>query len=100
VDEDAAGLYLPLAQISRSSMGIAVRSRRPPMSLSQLVRSEVETIAPGQPVYEINQLDRAIEDQNVYYRLISDGFSILGMLSILIDKSIYPFYNSLCVFAP
>ena len=84
VDEDPAGLYVPLAQSPSLSMGIAVRTNRPPMSLPQMVRAEVETIAPGQPVYDINELDRAIADQNVYYWLISQGFSILGLSALFL----------------
>jgi predicted permease len=84
VDEDPAGLYVPLAQSPTATMGIAVRTNRPPMSLPVMVRSEVETLAPGQPVYDINSLDRAIEDQNVYYWLISEGFSVLGIAALFL----------------
>jgi predicted permease len=84
VDEDSAGLYVPLAQSPTPTMGIAVRTNRPPMSLPVMVRSEVETLAPGQPVFDVNSLERAIEDQNVYYWLISEGFSVLGIAALFL----------------
>ena len=84
VGEDAAGVYLPLAQSPNASMGIAVRTRRAPMSMPQVVRAEVEAIAPGQPVYDINRLDQAIAGQNVYYWLINDGFSLLGLSALFL----------------
>jgi predicted permease len=84
VDEDSAGLYVPLAQSPSASMGLAVRTRQPPMSLPEMVRNEIEAIAPGQPVYEINPLDRAIADQNVYYWLISEGFSLLALAALFL----------------
>jgi len=84
VDEDSAGLYVPLAQSPSPSMGIVVRTPRPPVSLVEMVRAEVEAIAPGQPVYDINTLDRAIEGQNVYYRVIGEGFSILAISALFI----------------
>jgi hypothetical protein len=69
-----------------SSESLFVRTGRP-MSLPQLIRAEIEDIAPGQPVYDINRLDRAIEDQNVYYRLISEGFLLLGVSALLLASS-------------
>ncbi len=84
VDEDPAGVYVPLAQSPSPSMGIVVRTQRPPMSLPQMVRAEVEALAPGLAVYDINRLDRAIEDQNVYYGLIREGFSILGLSALFL----------------
>ena len=54
------------------------------MSLPDMVRAEVETIAPGQPVYDFNSLDRAIADQNVYYWLVSDGFALLGLSALFL----------------
>ena len=84
VDEDSAGLYLPLAQSPSASLGIALRTRLAPMSLTEMVRAEVEAVAPGQPVYDINDLDRAIADQNVCYWLISEGFSLLGLAALFL----------------
>jgi predicted permease len=84
VEEDSAGLYVPMAQSPHGWMGMAIRTRRPPMSLPDLVRAEMETIAPGQPVYDFNSLDRAIADQNVYYWLVSDGFSLLGVSALFL----------------
>jgi predicted permease len=84
VDEDSAGVYVPLAQSPSPSMGIVVRTDQPPMSMVDTVRAELEEIAPGQPVYDINTLHRAIGDQNVYYWLISEGFSILGISALFL----------------
>jgi putative ABC transport system permease protein len=84
VDEDSAGLYVPLYQNPTPYMRVVVRTSRPPMTLLQMVRTEIENIAPGQPVYELNELDRAIEDQNVYYWLISEGFSLLGVSALFL----------------
>jgi predicted permease len=84
VDEDSAGFYVPLSQSPTPYMRIAVRANRPPLTLPQMVRTEVESIAPGQPLYEINELDRAIADQNVYYFLISEGFSLLGVSALFL----------------
>jgi putative ABC transport system permease protein len=84
VDEDSAGLYVPMAQRPSGWIGIAIRTKRPPMSLPDIVRAEIETIAPGQAVYDFNSLDRAIADQNVYYWLISDGFSLLGLAALFL----------------
>ena len=84
VDGDSAGLYVPLAQNPNPFLTVAVRTNRPPMSLAQTVRSEIEAIAPGQAVFDINGLDRVIEDQNVYYWLISEGFSVLGVSALFL----------------
>jgi predicted permease len=84
VEEDSAGLYVPMAQSPSGWMGIAIRTGRPPMSLAEVVRAEIEAVAPGQPAFEFNSLDRAIADQNVYYWLISDGFSLLGLAALFL----------------
>jgi predicted permease len=82
LDQDSAGLYVPLAQYPQSNMAVVVRSPLPAMSVSGIVRSEMDTMAPGQAVYDINTLDRAIEDQNVYYWLIREAFSALGIAAL------------------
>jgi putative ABC transport system permease protein len=84
LEEDGAGLYLPFAQRPQGSMGIAIRSSRPPASLGAAVRKALSDLGPGEPLYDLKTLARAIEEQNVYYGVIAEAFSIFGASALVL----------------
>jgi putative ABC transport system permease protein len=84
LEEDGAGFYLPFAQRPQGSMGIAIRSSRSPASLGPVLRKTLSDLGPDEPLYDVKVLARAIEEQNVYYGVIAEAFSIFGMSALVL----------------
>ncbi len=84
LEEDGAGLYLPFAQRPQPFMGIAIRSSQPPSSLGPVVRKTLSALNPEQPLYDVKTLAQAIDEQNVYYGVIAEAFSIFGVSALVL----------------
>jgi predicted permease len=84
LEEDGAGFYLPFAQSPEAIMGIALRSSGPPEALGSVLREVLRDLDPGQPLYDLKPLSLAIEEQNVYYGIIAEAFSIFGLSALVL----------------
>ncbi|UCG87551.1 MAG: ABC transporter permease [Gemmatimonadota bacterium] len=82
MDEGPEGVYLPLAQVTTLRPKVAIRSSRPPLALTDLVRTELAAVDPDQALSDVNTLQDAINDLNWMYRMLGTLFGIFGLTAL------------------
>jgi len=83
-DQPRAGFYIPLAQESRRFMTIAARTRGQPTAITQDVRRAVNAVDPNLPIYFVNALDAAIDQNNWFYRVFGTLFLVFGAAALFL----------------
>lgn len=84
LEEDGAGFYLPFAQRPQGSMGILLRAPGSPETLGPVIRETLGDLNPEEPLYDVKTLAHAIEEQNVYYGVIAEAFSVFGASALVL----------------
>ena len=63
LDEDPrAHLYLPYAQYSGGSLGLAVRTSVEPTTMTGVIRKEVQKLDPELPIYDLRSMEAAVAE--------------------------------------
>jgi predicted permease len=83
-DQPRSGFYIPLAQESRRFMSIAARTRGQPTGITQDVRRAVNAIDPNLPIYFVNPLDAAIDQNNWFYGVFGTLFLVFGAAALFL----------------
>ena len=83
-DQPRAGFYIPLAQESRRFMTIAARTRGEPTQITQDVRRAVNAVDPTLPIYFVNPLDEAIDQNNWFYDVFGTLFLAFGAAALFL----------------
>jgi putative ABC transport system permease protein len=65
-------------------MNIIVRTTADPLSLTAAVRREVQALDPNQPVYNVNTMERTIEESLVTQRLSMTLLAFLAALALIL----------------
>ncbi|MEO6871960.1 MAG: ABC transporter permease [Chthoniobacterales bacterium] len=76
--------YLPLAQLPRSSMILAVRSTQDPRSLTNTIRQTVQAIDPSLPIAHVRTLDQVIADSVAPRKLSVVLLAAFGVLALVL----------------
>jgi putative ABC transport system permease protein len=78
-DADHQAIYTPVAQGGARFMSVAARVRGgDPLALSQDVRDAVLAVDPDLPVYFLQTLQKAINDNNWFYMVFGSLFMVFG----------------------
>ena len=83
-DAPREGYYRPLAQASERFMSIAARTRGSPNAITQEVRRAVNAVDPNLPIYFVNPLDEAIDQNNWFYRVFGTLFLVFGAAALFL----------------
>ena len=71
-------VYTPLAQAPPSFFTIAARTRGEPLAATQQVRAAVNAIDQDLPIYFVESLQKAINDNNWFYLIFGSLFMVFG----------------------
>ncbi|MEE9207193.1 MAG: ABC transporter permease [Gemmatimonadota bacterium] len=82
--ETPEGLYIPLAQNPRQFMTISALTAGVPLALTAMVREQVAALNPNQPIYNVNVLASAIDEDNWFYGVFGTLFMIFGLAALLL----------------
>ncbi|MEN8376207.1 MAG: ABC transporter permease [Gemmatimonadota bacterium] len=83
-DQPREGYYKPLVQESRRFMSIAARTRGQPTAITQDVRRAVNAVDPNLPIYFVNTLDEAIDQNNWFYGVFGTLFLAFGAAALFL----------------
>jgi predicted permease len=83
-DVDAAGFYLPLAQLDQRFISIAIRTRGNPLDLTSMVRDDVMAIDSDLPIYFVNSMEDVIEQSGWFYRVFGGLFMVFGFVALFL----------------
>ena len=81
---DAPGFYLPLAQYDLRFVSIAARVDREPLQLSAGVRDAVADADADTPIYFVQTLDQALEQNLWFYRIFGNLFLAFGLAALFL----------------
>jgi predicted permease len=85
---DAAPLpeaYLPLAQSAEGGLSLVLRCSRDPGGLAGILRSEVASLDPDLPLYELRPMEDRISDALAQPRFLLEAFSGFAALTLLLS---------------
>jgi ABC-type antimicrobial peptide transport system permease subunit len=84
-DNDQQAIYTPVAQGGARFMTVAARvSGGDPMLLTQGVRDAVLAVDPDLPVYFVQTLQKAINDNNWFYMVFGTLFMVFGGVALFL----------------
>jgi len=81
---DGPGFYLPLAQYDLRFVSIAARVDREPLALSAGVRDAVGAADPDTPIYFVQTLEQAMEQNLWFYRIFGNLFLAFGLAALFL----------------
>jgi predicted permease len=78
--------YLPLSQVYMPLRTIHLRTSVPPESLALRVEAQIQELAPGLPVTEVQTMTRALQGANgfFFYRFGAQLTAVMGILGVLL----------------
>ena len=85
-EQPAAFFYLPLAQNATSYRVLQIRSSSAPGVLIPRVEQEIQTLAPGLPVFGVETMEQTLEGGNglLLFRIGTYMTAILGLLGLVL----------------
>jgi putative ABC transport system permease protein len=83
-NKEPDGIYVPMAQAPQRLLNLALRTRGDPMALTATVRQLVTAMDADLPIYRVNSLDGAIEDQTWFYDVFGAVFMIFGFVALFL----------------
>ncbi len=83
-DFESPGFYVPLAQYDLSFVSIAARVEREPLQLSTAVRDAVGSADPDTPIYWVQTLEDAIDENTWFYRIFGNLFMAFGLAALFL----------------
>jgi predicted permease len=81
---DAPGFYVPLAQYDLRFVSIAARAERDPLELSAGVRDAVASADADTPIYFVQTLEQAMEQNLWFYRIFGNLFLAFGLAALFL----------------
>ena len=79
------GYYIPISQSDvANGVRIAVRTRGEPTATTPLIRSAVASLDDDLPLWEINTMQRVIEQQTWFYTIFGTFFTAFGICALLL----------------
>ncbi|HEX6306857.1 MAG TPA: ABC transporter permease [Longimicrobiales bacterium] len=83
--EEQQAVYTPIAQGGARFMSVAARVRGgDPMVLTQSVRAAVLGVDPDLPIYFVETLEKAINDNNWFYMVFGSIFMVFGAAALFL----------------
>ena len=83
-NRDSPGFYLPLAQNDTRFASIAAKVEREPLRLSAAVRDAVMAADPDTPIYFVQTLDEAADQNTWFYRIFGNLFMVFGLAALFL----------------
>ncbi|RMH16981.1 MAG: ABC transporter permease, partial [Gemmatimonadetes bacterium] len=83
-DDDTEGFFLPLRQQDRRFVSLAAVGPSDPMTLTATVRDIVTGVDPDVPIYFVQSLDQAIEQQTWFYEVFGTLFAVFGAVALFL----------------
>lgn len=84
-DEEQDGIYVPLTQLDRQFISIAVRTTSPdPASAAPLLRETVLALDRDQPIYWVRTMARAIFEEAFFFNFFATLFLIFGLAALVL----------------
>jgi len=81
---DAPGFYLPLAQYDLRFASLAARVDRDPLQVSARVREVVGSVDADTPIYFVQTLEQALEQNTWFYRIFGNLFVAFGLSALFL----------------
>ena len=81
--EIAPGLYLPLAQVTPTTVAIALRTETDPLTRLTTLRQAVAAMDRDLPLYEVMSLGQAHADEDVEERTLGALFATFGSVALI-----------------
>jgi predicted permease len=79
------GYYIPISQSDvANGVRIAVRTRGEPTAITPLIRSAVASLDNDLPLFDINSMQRVIEQQTWFYTVFGTFFTTFGICALLL----------------
>ncbi len=83
-DDDQDGIYVPLAQVGRRFMSVAVKTRAEPMAFASTLREVVLGLDPDLPIYWLRTMDQVVAQERFFYDLFGGMFAAFGAIALLL----------------
>lgn len=79
------GYYIPISQSDvANGVRIAVRTRGEPAAMTPLIRAAVASLDHDLPLFEVNTMQRVIEQQTWFYTVFGTFFTTFGICALLL----------------
>jgi predicted permease len=83
--DPAAVAYLPYRQEAPNFTNIIARSSTEPGALAGLVRQEVQTVDPDQPVYNVRTMEQFLAQMRWPFRVFGTLFTIFAIIALVLS---------------
>jgi predicted lysophospholipase L1 biosynthesis ABC-type transport system permease subunit len=84
IEFDSPGFYLPLAQYDLRFVSLAAAVDRQPLELAPAVRDAVVAADADTPIYWVQTLDQALEQNLWFYRIFGNLFLAFGIAALFL----------------
>lgn len=81
---DRPAMYMPYQQLSRASSFFVIRTAGDPMGLVPAVRSEIASVDPDQPVFDIQTEAKLIQNSVIGLSYVANSLLIVGGMALLL----------------
>jgi putative ABC transport system permease protein len=88
-----AQIYLPFAQLPWGRMNLLVRTAAPPLTMTSVIRSQISSIAPDQPVTSVQTVDDLMEQSRAETRFLT--FLLLAFSATALILAVIGIYGVL-----
>jgi putative ABC transport system permease protein len=77
-------LYVSYHQVPHSYSYVAIRTEGDPMALTPAVRSQIASVDPEQPVFNVETLEKVISNQVLGLSYVAVMLSVLGIIALIL----------------
>jgi putative ABC transport system permease protein len=81
---EPALVYLPVNQVSGTSMGLVVKTARDPLALSRVLPRQISALDPSVPVYDMRTMNQRYSEFLAYPRFRAILMGILAALTLML----------------
>ncbi len=83
-DKKREGIFLPLAQVGTERLSYVIRTHRPPLSLTAMVRAEVAAIDKDTPIYFVKTMEQGVAEDRFFADLFASVFAVFGISALVL----------------
>lgn len=81
----SAVVYVPFRQSPPRTASLLIRSTLPPVSVMAAVRAAVQSLDADQPVFTVQTLAQAFDEERIMYRIFATLFAVLGAIALVLS---------------
>ncbi len=81
----SAVVYVPFRQSPPRTASLLIRSALPPAEVMAAVRATVQSLDADQPVFTVQTLAQAFDEERLIYRVFATLFAVLGAIALVLS---------------